>query len=62
MCARQNAECGTFFYKPTWMMPGVLVGLFGLTTLGPTMIIILGMVMYVLMGDPFEATRKECSP
>jgi hypothetical protein len=55
ICTRLNAECGTFFYKPTWMMPGVLVGLFGLTTLGPTMIIILGMTMYILTGDPFEA-------
>jgi len=55
ICARLSVECGTFFYKPTWMMPGVLIGLFGLTTLGPTMIIVLGMTMYILTGDPFEA-------
>ncbi len=52
--ARLNAECGTFFYKPTWLMPGILVGLFGFTTLGPKAIVILGLLMFLLSGDPFE--------
>jgi len=55
VCTRLNAECGTFFYKPTWLMPGVIVGLFGMTTLGPTVIIILGMTMFMLAADPFES-------
>jgi hypothetical protein len=54
VCARLNAECCTFFYKPAWMIPGVLVGLFGLSTLGPKVMIILGLVMFILTGDPFE--------
>ena len=36
------------------MRGAVIVGLFGLTTLGPTQLIILGLVMYVLTIDPFE--------
>jgi len=52
--ARLNAECGTFFFKPTWLMPGILVGLFGFTTLGPKAIVMLGMMLYLLSADPFE--------
>ncbi|MCX8108542.1 MAG: hypothetical protein N3G20_07040, partial [Verrucomicrobiae bacterium] len=52
--ARLNAECGTFFFAPGWMMPGVAVGLLGSTTLGPKMLIILGLVTYVFTIDPFE--------
>ncbi|MCX7591182.1 MAG: hypothetical protein N2255_06085, partial [Kiritimatiellae bacterium] len=52
--ARLNAECGTFFYSPAWRLPVVFVGLFGLPTLGPTLIIILGMMMYLVEGDSFE--------
>ncbi|MBA4387471.1 MAG: hypothetical protein C0404_05780 [Verrucomicrobia bacterium] len=55
VCARMNAECGTFFFAPAWMMPGVIVGLFGLTTLGPTMVIVLGLIMFVLSIDQFES-------
>ncbi|MFA6134767.1 MAG: DUF6785 family protein [Phycisphaerae bacterium] len=53
--ARINAECGVFFFKPSWAVPGVLVGLFGSETLGPGMILIIGMVYIVLSSDPFEA-------
>lgn len=55
VCARMNAECGTFFFAPSWMMPGVIVGLFGLTALGPKIMIILGLLMYVLTIDQFES-------
>lgn len=55
VCARLVAECGTFFFAPAWMMPGVVVGLFGLSTLGPKIVIILGLLFYVLTFDPFES-------
>jgi len=51
---RLNAECGTFFYKPTWGVCGVIVGLFGFTALGPKMVIILGLFLFLTTGDPFE--------
>ncbi len=54
VCARMNAEAGTFFFVPNWTMPAVLVGIFGMTVLGPTAIIVLGLMMYLLMCDPFE--------
>jgi hypothetical protein len=53
--ARLNAEAATFFYSPTWMMPGIVVGLFGLDTIGPTALIIVGFFAFVLSGDQFEA-------
>jgi hypothetical protein len=53
--ARLNAEAATFFYSPTWMLPGVVVGLFGLDTMGPTALIIVGFFAFVLSGDQFEA-------
>jgi hypothetical protein len=53
--ARLNAEAATFFYSPTWMMPGIVVGLFGLDTMGPTALIIVGFFAFVLSGDQFEA-------
>jgi hypothetical protein len=53
--ARLNAEAATFFYSPTWMMPGIVVGLFGLETLGPPALIIVGLFAFVLSGDQFEA-------
>jgi hypothetical protein len=54
VCARMNAEAGTFFFAPSWSMPAILVGLFGMTVLGPTVIIILGLLFYILLVDPFE--------
>jgi|GEM_PF-525005 len=53
--ARLTAEAATFFFSPTWMMPGVVVGLFGLDTMGPTALIIVGLFAFVLSGDQFEA-------
>ncbi|HSV27081.1 MAG TPA: DUF6785 family protein, partial [Sedimentisphaerales bacterium] len=53
--ARLNAEAATFFFSPTWMLPGVVVGLFGLDVLGPTPLIIVGLFAFVLSGDQFEA-------
>ncbi|MGQ9662462.1 MAG: DUF6785 family protein [Kiritimatiellia bacterium] len=52
--ARLNVECGTFFYSPSWRLPVFFVGLFGLPVLGPTLVIILGMMMYLVEGDSFE--------
>ncbi len=52
--ARINAECGVFFLAPAWQMPVAIVGLFGLTTLGPRTIIVLGLLMFILSIDPFE--------
>ncbi|MCK5850478.1 MAG: hypothetical protein KAH23_06140 [Kiritimatiellae bacterium] len=54
VCARLNAECGTFFFAPAWNIPAVLVGLFGLSVMGPKAVIILGLIMYILTIDPFE--------
>ncbi|MGQ9662759.1 MAG: DUF6785 family protein [Kiritimatiellia bacterium] len=51
---RVNAECGTFFFAPGWMLPGVAVGLYGASNLGPRMLIILGLLTYVFSIDPFE--------
>lgn len=53
--SRVNVECGLFFYKPTWQPPGVLIGLFGLSVLGPKAIIVIGLLTMVLSIDP-----KEC--
>ena len=52
--ARLNAECGVFFFSPGWAMPGIVVGILGFHTIGPTAIIFLGLMMYVLAAAPFE--------
>jgi hypothetical protein len=52
--ARLNAEAGAFFYKPSWCLPGVLMGLYGFSALGPKGFMIVGLVFWVLTGDPFE--------
>ncbi len=52
--ARVNAECGLFFYKPPWMIPGILVGLIGMQTLGPQMLAIVAMFAIMLTADTFE--------
>ncbi len=54
ICARLNVECGTFFFAPSWQVPGVLAGLFGLTVLGPQNVILLGLAMHTLSIDSFE--------
>jgi hypothetical protein len=53
--ARINAECGAFFFKPEWNLLPVLIGLFSLPVLGPTATIIVGMLMIILLLDPFES-------
>lgn len=55
VCGRMNAECATFYYAPSWMLPGVVVGLMGLSILGPRMLIIIGLVSFVLTFDPFDS-------
>jgi hypothetical protein len=52
--ARMNAEAGTFFTGPGWFVMGILAGLFGMTALGPTVIIVVGMIMVLFQGG-FEA-------
>lgn len=54
-CARVNAECGLFFFGAGWRIPGVMIGLFGLSALGPGVIIVLGMMMYLIQVDVFES-------
>jgi hypothetical protein len=52
--ARINAEAGVFFYKPVWQPPAILIGLFGLTALGPKAIIIAGLLAMLLTIDTRE--------
>jgi len=51
VAARINAEGGVYFFQSVWFAPGVLIGLFGSEALGPTSIIIIGMVTIVLTID-----------
>ncbi len=52
--ARINAETGVFFLAPAWQMPVIVTGLFGLGVLGPRVIIVLGLMMFIMSIDPFE--------
>jgi hypothetical protein len=52
--ARLNAEAGAFFFKPSWGIPGVFLGLYGFSALGPTGFIVVGFLYYVLLADAFE--------
>ena len=51
---RLTAECGLFFYKPTWLAAAPVLGLLGLPIVGPQGLIILGLLTAMWMGDPFE--------
>lgn len=55
VCARLNAECGTFSLEPGWHMPGILIGLFGMGALGPQAIIVLGMLMVLIQVEAIES-------
>jgi len=59
--ARTNVEAGTFFFAPAWYFPGVVVGLFGLATLGPSIVIVLGLMMFAFVVDPFECLMPYVS-
>jgi len=52
--ARVNAESGLFFIAPGWQPIGVMVGLFGLAALGPTSIVILGLLCTIITSDARE--------
>jgi hypothetical protein len=52
--ARLNAEAGAFFYKPSWALTGILLGMYGFSALGPKGFMTVGLVFWVLTGDPFE--------
>jgi hypothetical protein len=54
VCARMNAECGVFYYLPTWAMPGALAGLYGLNALGPVPIVVIGLTWYMLIWMGIE--------
>jgi hypothetical protein len=51
LVGRVNAECGLFFFGIGWTVPGAMLGIFGDNALGPTMIICLGMIRYLIQGD-----------
>lgn len=53
--ARINAETGVFFFKPEWSLVPVLGGLFSMPVLGPKATILAGMLMIILLADPFES-------
>ena len=54
VAARLNAEGGLFFFQPSWVPLGVLMGLFGAAALGPRALAIAGLVCAVLVIDPRE--------
>jgi len=55
VAARINAEGGVYFFQSVWFAPGIFIGLFGPEALGPTSIIIIGMVTIVLTIDVSQA-------
>ncbi len=51
LISRVNAEAGLFYFGIGWTLPGALIGLFGKYSLGPTIIICLGMMRFLLQGE-----------
>jgi hypothetical protein len=49
---RINAETGLLFVQPTWQPVGILLAFFGAHALGPTCIIVVGILCVVLTIDP----------
>ncbi len=49
---RINAETGLLFVQPTWQPVAILVAVFGTHALGPTPLIVAGMLCVVLSIDP----------
>ena len=49
---RISAETGLFFIQPTWQAAGILLAMFGISALGPNMLIILGLLSIVATIDP----------
>ena len=52
MVTRLHVETGVFFIQPTWQAVGVLLGLFGITALGPKSLILLALLSSVITLDP----------
>ena len=50
--ARVNAESGLFYFQPYWQPLGVLMGLFGLSALGPEALVIVGLWSAIMTVDP----------
>jgi len=53
--SRICAETGLFFIQSGWQTSGVLLGLFGATALGPTMLIVVALVCVIIALDPRAA-------
>jgi hypothetical protein len=49
---RVNCETGILYIQPIWQPVGVLLGLFGVSALGPKALIVLAMLSVVLTIDP----------
>jgi hypothetical protein len=52
--ARMNAEAGAFFFKPSWFLPGVFMGMYGFSSMGPSAYLIIALLGYVFIADSFE--------
>jgi hypothetical protein len=53
--SRICAETGLFFLQPNWQPVGVIVGLLGAASLGPTALVVTGLVCTIVCIDPREA-------
>jgi len=53
--SRISAETGLFFIQPRWQPLGVFLGLMGYYALGPSAIIVVGLLCVVLCLDPSQA-------
>lgn len=51
---RVNAESGLFFIQPSWQPLAVFIGLFGASSLGPSIYTTIGLLCAVLTIDPRE--------
>ena len=52
--SRMSAESGLFFIKTSWVPLAPMLGLFGVSALGPEAILVVGMISCVLLMDPRE--------
>jgi hypothetical protein len=52
--ARMNAEAGAFFFKPSWFLPGIFMGMYGFSSMGPSAYLIIGLLGYIFIADSFE--------
>lgn len=50
--SRLNTEVGVLFVQPNWQATGIILGLFGIHALGPTPLMIVGLLCVVMTLDP----------